>query len=118
MGGIAMALLRLTDIDNGKSLEARQGDEIILRLPENATTGYRWHIDRANAVIEQEQTSYHLDPNIQTDPNTQFGRGGVREFRFRAKANGTARLELKLWQPWEGDSSVIERFAVDIKITD
>lgn len=113
-----MALLTLTSSDNGKLIEARQGDEIILRLPENATTGYRWHIDRANGVIEQEQDSYHPDASIQTDPNTQFGRGGVREFRFRANAPGTARLELKLWQAWEGEGSVVERFAVDIKSTE
>jgi inhibitor of cysteine peptidase len=98
----------LTLADQAKSIEAREGDEIVLRLPENPTTGYRWHIDRADGVIEQVADSYTPDPNM------QFGSGGVREFRFRGKASGTARLELKLWQEWEGESSVRERFAADI----
>ena len=45
-----MAAVSLTKANNGQSIEVRQGDEIILRLPENPTTGYGWHIDRADGL--------------------------------------------------------------------
>jgi inhibitor of cysteine peptidase len=104
-----MAAITLTKANNGESIECRQGDEIILRLPENPTTGYRWHIVRADGLV-QETDLYR------PDPNPQFGSGGVREFRFRATAPGKGRLELKYWRVWEGDKSILERFAIDIKI--
>ncbi|MBA3276782.1 MAG: protease inhibitor I42 family protein [Chloroflexia bacterium] len=107
-----MSTLPLTKDDNGRTVESRQGDEIVLRLPENATTGYRWHIDRADEQFEQTADSYHPEPEL------RFGSGGVREFRFRARAAGTARLELKHWQAWEGEGSVTDRFAVEIQIVD
>lgn len=105
-----MATLALAKDDNGGTFESGQGDEIVLRLPENATTGYRWYVDRADESLEQMADSY------QPDPDVRIGSGGVREFRFRARAAGAAKLELKHWQAWEGESSVTERFAVEIQI--
>jgi inhibitor of cysteine peptidase len=104
-----MATITLTNASNGESIKCRQDDEIILRLSENPTTGYRWHIVRADGLV-QEADAYRPPP----DP--QFGSGGVREFRFRAKVTGEGRLELKRWREWEGEKSVLERFAIDIKI--
>jgi inhibitor of cysteine peptidase len=109
-----MATVSLTNANNGQSIEVRQGDEIILRLSENPTTGYRWHIDRADG-LEQEMAQ-HTTGADRPDPNPRFGQGGVRELRFRAKEPGEQRLELKHWQEWEGERSVTERFGVDIRI--
>jgi inhibitor of cysteine peptidase len=113
---VAMAAVTLTNANNGESIEVRQGDEIVLRLPENPTTGYRWHVDRADGIVEQEIAQQEVTPPP-SDPNTQFGRGGVREFRFRAQVPGSGRLELKHWREWEGEGSVTKRFAVDIIVT-
>ena len=102
----------LTEANNGTSVEARQGDEIVVQLRENPTTGFRWHVERVNGILEQETDAYRPDREM------RFGSGGVREFRFRGKAAGTARLELKHWQAWEGESSVTDRFRVEIRLTD
>jgi inhibitor of cysteine peptidase len=105
-----MATVTLTNTDNGKSIQLRQGEELVLRLPENPTTGYRWEMERAEDILEQVADTYTPDPNI------QFGSGGTRELRFRARAPGTGRLELKHWQAWEGERSVTERFGVEITV--
>src|SRR5262245_6188634 len=100
----------VTAADNGSVIEARAGDEIVVRLPENATTGYRWQIDRIDGPLELAGDSYELSaPGV-------IGGGGVHEFRFRATATGTARLALKHWRSWEGEGSVTERFSVDVGI--
>ena len=109
-----MAAVSLTKANNGQSIEVRQGDEIILRLPENPTTGYGWHIDRADG-LSAEMSEYAMGSD-QPDPNRRLGKGGAREFRFRAKEPGARRLDLKHWREWEGERSVTERFGVDIAI--
>jgi inhibitor of cysteine peptidase len=101
----------LTEADSGKSIEVREGGEFVVLLDENPTTGYRWHVDHANEILDLEGDSYHPDPEM------RFGSGGRRELRFRGKASGTARLELKHWQEWEGESSVTKRFSVEIRVT-
>jgi inhibitor of cysteine peptidase len=111
-----MPAVPLTEANNGESIEVRQGDEITLRLPENPTTGYRWHIDRADGIVEQEVAQQQVDSHA-SDLNTPFGRGGIREFRFRAQVPGSGRLELKHWREWEGEGSVTKRFTADIKVT-
>jgi inhibitor of cysteine peptidase len=109
-----MAAISLTDANNGQSIQVRQGDEIILRLPENPTAGYRWHIDRADGLAQE--MSEHTTGSDQPGPNPRLGQGGVRKFRFRAKEPGMRRLELKHWREWEGERSVTERFGVGIEI--
>jgi inhibitor of cysteine peptidase len=101
----------LTAADSGKSIEVQEGSEIVLVLDENPTTGFRWRVDRADGILELEDDSYTPDPNM------QFGSGGVREFRFRGKAPGTAMLELTHLQEWEGEGSATRRFGVEIQFT-
>jgi inhibitor of cysteine peptidase len=107
-----MAVITLTDANNGEVIRVRQGDEIVLGLPENASTGYRWHVARADGLDEKEMTG------AEAAPSRQPGSGGVRKFRFAPKAPGSARLELIHWRHWEGEKSVIARFAVDIVVTE
>jgi len=108
-----MATITLTEANDGKAIRVREGDEIVLGLPENATTGYRWHVGRSDGLDEKD-TGEREGPK---GPNPQVGGGGTRKFRFVAKSPGSARLELKHWREWEGDKSVIARFAVDITVT-
>lgn len=122
-----MPTVTLTKADNGKSVGVGLEDEIVLRLPENATTGYRWHVQeaveragRGAGSLRQEADAYSPDVDSSDEhalgSNAQFGRGGVRELRFRPQTLGAARLELKHWQAWEGETSVTERFVVTIEI--
>ena len=101
-----MALVILTERDNRRSVQASPGDEIALRLPETPTTGFRWRVDLVEGTLEPAGDSFELG----TQP--QFGSGGIRELRFRVR--GPGRIELRHWQEWEGDSSITERYAVDI----
>jgi predicted secreted protein len=106
-----MTTIQLTSADSGRTIDVRVGDEIVILLPRIATTGYQWHVERLDAPLTLEAESYR------PDSPPQFGSGGVSELRFRAAGPGHARLELKYWQPWEGDRSVTERFALDVNVT-
>jgi inhibitor of cysteine peptidase len=100
----------VTTADNGATIEVQPGDEIVVRLEENPTTGYRWETDRVGGPLEPAGDSYQM-----STPGS-IGGGGVHEFRFRATAPGTAHLALKNWRSWEGENSATRRFALDVRI--
>ena len=106
-----MPVITLTKADDGGSLEVRQGDTLVLNLPENPTTGYRWAVDDANAGALQFEHS-----NYSPSTGAGIGGGGVRTFTFYAKSPGSAILKLKLWREWAGDASISDRFSVTIKV--
>ena len=111
-----MTTIILTGADSGQSIAARVGDEIVLQLPENPTTGYRWEVGVADGLDLVADGYVAAEPDVAaTEP--AFGRGSLRELRFRAREPGVARLELKHWQAWEGEDSVDGRFAADIVVS-
>jgi inhibitor of cysteine peptidase len=101
----------LTTADNGTTIEVHPGDEIIVRLDENPTTGYRWQVDRIDGPLEPIGDSYQMSA-----PGT-IGGGGTHDFRFRATTPGPAHLTLKHLRSWEGDASITERFSATITVT-
>jgi inhibitor of cysteine peptidase len=101
-------MLTLREQDNGRRVPAHVGDEIEVRLAENATTGYRWAPDSPDAGVLQpvEATANY--------PSAAVGAGGEAIFRFRVVGPGSGKLALKSWRHWEGDRSIIQRFAVTV----
>lgn len=107
-----MPVLTLTRADNGKSVTVRPGENVVLELYENPTTGFRWTLEQTNAeIVELVESNY-----IQ-GVTSGIGAGGQHSWTFKAKKAGSARIELKLWRAWEGDKSIIERFVVTIRVT-
>lgn len=106
-----MAVVDLSTANEGQLISVHPDDEIVIRLPENPTTGFRWEIDSADPIVA------HVDDEFELSQPAMVGTGGTREFRFRVAAStGTGRLALTLRQPWEGDASVTDRFSIDVVI--
>jgi inhibitor of cysteine peptidase len=106
----AKAMMSLTETDNGRTIDVRLGDTVRITLRENATTGYRWAIDRLDAdLIEATGSEPHYVEN-------KIGVGGTVDFTFKGKKAGTAAVVLKNWRHWEGDSSVTSRFRVTLHV--
>src|SRR4051812_23578205 len=102
-------MLLLTQTDNETTAEVHIGDSVRINLPENATTGFRWAIDRYDEqLFELVATEPHY-------PKNAIGSGG-EGFVFRAKKPGLGEIVLKNWRHWEGDSSVANRFRVRLRI--
>ena len=100
----------VTETDNGTVAELHVGGEVALRLPENASTGYRWTVEAADAdrVDVRRGESLLMSGAV--------GSGGEMQWIIRAKAAGTAQVRLKLWRHWEGDRSVRGRFELTLRI--
>jgi len=104
--------IMLKQSDSGKTVDAQVGEIIEVSLKENPSTGYRWAIDQGDGQIAQMHgTEYHRG----TSANA-MGAGGQRIFSFIMKRAGRVTVRLKLWQAWEGDTSVVERFDINIDV--
>ena len=106
-----MSVLKLSCEDNGKLIELRQGDVILVSLQETPTTGYRWTVDNIDEkILELKNENFHIAPKA------GIGGNGTRTFSFRAIAVGSVNLKLKLRREWLGDASIIERYSLTIKV--
>jgi inhibitor of cysteine peptidase len=111
-----MATIEVTAADDGSTIQASPGDEIVVVLAENATTGYRWHLDETEGVLRLVSDGYRQGAET-GDAEPVFGRGGLRQFRLEVMGSGTTTLSLKHWREWEGDSSAIDRVTAVIDST-
>jgi inhibitor of cysteine peptidase len=106
-----MSTVRLTETDSGRLVVLHRGDELIVELAENPTTGYTWALETQGAPALRSVSS-----DFKSSTDRLAGAGGVCRFCFEAAAPGTAELRLKLWRDWEGDASAIKRVTVPIEV--
>jgi len=99
--------MTLTLTDDQRTVEVSAGSVVTVRLPENATTGYRWTVETA-AGLEQVDERFESGGGI--------GSTGAHELQFRASRVGSFDLRMKHWREWEGERSVDRRFTVKIKV--
>jgi inhibitor of cysteine peptidase len=95
---------------NGARIRIRVGDVIALHLPENATTGHRW------AITSLEQAQFVVEDSGYLPQSQAVGSGGEAYWNMRARAAGKGRIELVNRREWEGDRSIIDRFAVEVDV--
>ena len=100
----------VTKDDNGTTVELHVGDEVVLRLPENATAGYRWAVEAADANLVDLKEGEYLPASGAT------GSGGMAQWTVRAQTTGAAQIKLKRWRRWEGETSVRDRFEFTLRI--
>ena len=105
-----LMMLSLVETDNDRTVDVRLGDVVRITLPENASTGFRWTIDRYDEDIIEALGS---EPRYTAG---DVGSGGEIAFTFKAKKAGRGKIALKHWRHWEGDRSVIGRFRVRLNV--
>ena len=91
--------MELTEADAGGETAVGVGQEVVLRLGENRTTGYRWQLSVPPEGLAVEDDSFTA--GVPAAP----GAGGVRTFRLRATAPGSHRVTAALRRSWETGSA-------------
>jgi inhibitor of cysteine peptidase len=100
----------IVETDNGSSIGIHPGEQVRIVLPENASSGYRWAIDRyTEEFIEIVSTEPHYKPGA-------LGSGGEVEYIIKGRKIGSGEISLKQWRHWEGNSSVINRFQLQVDV--
>lgn len=82
-------------VSGDSSVDARVGDTVLIRLPENATTGYVWsaRLEGAGIALIGEET--------QPADSEAPGAAGERRFRVRVTGTGPAEIVLQRARVWE-----------------
>lgn len=84
--------------DAGQDIDIGVGQEFIIALGSNPTTGYSWQASYGETMLELVESTYEAD---ETDEDV-VGAGGVEYFRFLALEAGETEITLTYAQPWEG----------------
>ncbi len=109
--GCAPGMVRLDDSDNGRELEVRTGQEIIVSLESNPTTGYTWEISNIeDGIMEQ------VGKTVFESSTDLVGSGGIQVFRFKACGTGEVVLDLVYHRSWEKEVKPARTFSLKITV--
>lgn len=101
-------------MDNAKTVSAQVGQEIVVSLRGNPTTGYTWERSAPERAAVQAigEVEYLADPN----PAGIVGVGGIFRARYRVAQPDRAVLRLRYRRPWEPESSVAASFEATVNV--
>ncbi len=94
----------------GSHVAVVPGDRVVIRVEENATTGYQWSVARTPDPLELESSELAL-PQAPAP-----GAAGERRFVFRAHRSGQGELLLTLRRAWEVGESPAATFDVHVTV--
>jgi inhibitor of cysteine peptidase len=105
--------MSVSDIEAGASgatVAVSLSDRVVVRLPENASTGYRWSVTGLGDGLEL--VSDQLTLPGQAAP----GAAGERVLLLRPLKPGRAQVSLILKREWEPEPA--DRFELDVDVAD
>jgi inhibitor of cysteine peptidase len=101
----------LDENSNGQVVEAPIGETIEIRLPENPTTGFRWHL-----TSDGSPACGLVYDDFSTPPNPPPGKGGMHSWRFEAVRAGECNIELRSRRRWETFAEGERTFAIHLRV--
>jgi inhibitor of cysteine peptidase len=96
-----MEPLQVSLADDGRTVTVAAGQQVVVRLPENSTTGYRWTAPAEAVVVADEYRS---------PGSAASGAAGERVFTLGA-ATKTGEMRFELKRPW-GDGAPERTFTL------
>jgi len=94
------APLNVTDANSGDSVALARNQQLVVRLPSNPTTGYRWALaQQSTPVLEPEGA-----PTYEKGAGAE-GASGTETWRFAPTQAGEGTLRLEYRRLWEADTA-------------
>ena len=92
--------MELTESDAGAEHAVDVGQELVVRLTENRTTGFRWHLALPEDGVVLDEDRFDVDASDRP------GASGVHTFRLHATRPGAHRVGATLQRSWgSGDAA-------------
>jgi inhibitor of cysteine peptidase len=86
---------------SGTSVALATGQDLVVRLPSNPTTGYRWiYVEPKDAVLRVDGPSTF---EAAQSPAGTVGAGGVEVWKLAPLKPGQQQLRFEYRRPWEQD---------------
>jgi inhibitor of cysteine peptidase len=99
--------------DSGSQVELAKGQDLVIELESNPTTGYGWHVVEMDEAILKQIGEVEYTPS---QTGEIVGAGGVEVLRFEAIEVGTTYLELGYLRVWEKDVEPLELFTLSVVV--
>jgi predicted secreted protein len=99
--------------DPSKPIEVKKGEDFILAVDSNATTGYAWTMV---GPFGSPQLKY-IGTNYQAAQPGMVGQGGVEWFRFLAMKDGETEIYLRYGRSWEKDKPPAKEAKFKVKVS-
>jgi inhibitor of cysteine peptidase len=96
--------------DDGRQIDLSLGEVLEIRLPENPTTGFRWHL-----AADGSPASVLAGDSFEAG-GQRPGQGGRHVWRFRAATPGESAIELHYARPWQRGAAG-RRFGLRLRIS-
>ncbi|MFC2056875.1 protease inhibitor I42 family protein [Chloroflexota bacterium] len=98
-------------IDPEEVISPTVGQEFVIALDSNPTTGYNWEVIHEEDMLSLEKEEY--DPD-KTEPGL-VGTGGTQYYHFKALKTGETIIVVTYKRSWEEEYSEQKVFNVEIK---
>jgi inhibitor of cysteine peptidase len=96
---------------DGRQIDLPVSEVLEVRLAENPTTGFRWHL-----VADGSPPCTVLGDSYEAS-SRRPGAGGQHVWRFRATRPGEAAIELRYARAWQGEAPAGRRYALRLRVT-
>jgi len=102
----------LTAADKGSQVDVNVGQQIVIALDGNPSTGFTWEAKDLDTTMFEEVG----DPAFTSSNPGSVGSGGTLTLTFKALKAGTSNLTLVYHRPWETSVEPIDTFAVTLTV--
>lgn len=104
----------VTEADNGREIHLAVGEQLVVKLGSNVTTGYSWN-DRSNGelVIQQQGTSTYV---AKAHAPGVVGSGGIETWKYKAVKSGKQTLRLDYNRPWEKEAAPAQTVSFSVVV--
>jgi inhibitor of cysteine peptidase len=97
---------------DGGTVDLVVGQELVVELPGNPSTGYTWMVTSLPSVLATAG-----EPAFSSESASGVvGAGGTISTTFNATGAGTGRLEMGYSRPWETGVPAEKTFATEIRV--
>jgi predicted secreted protein len=103
-------MLQFDEHSNGNKIELHVGEEFVIILHENPTTGFRW-----NPISSGEPACTLLDNSFDSIGSTP-GNGGSHSWHFQTVKVGSSKIEYAYRRSWEHGRPPAQTFTLSIYV--
>jgi uncharacterized repeat protein (TIGR01451 family) len=102
-------VVSLDEADNGETVDLQGGQELVIDLEGNLSTGYAWEVASVDDAVLQRVGQFEFEQY--TDA---VGSAGRQTLRFRASGEGQTDLVLAYRRSWE-NAAPVRTYTVDVR---
>jgi len=112
-GSHAGGWVTITPESAGRTIELRSDQELLVRLPSNPATGYRWSLAAAPADVLKLEGP----PAVERNPaGAALGAPGIEIWRFSLARKGQQILRFDYCLPWESDAPPARQLSFTVTV--